>query len=36
MGLTIDDTCRTDDVWHFTFHWQADLPEALIAGRERM
>lgn len=23
-------------VWHFTFHWQLDLPEALVAGRERI
>ncbi|KAF1349155.1 Alpha/Beta hydrolase protein [Delphinella strobiligena] len=23
-------------VWHFVFHWQTDLPEALTAGRERI
>lgn len=22
-------------VWHFAFHWQADVPEMLVAGRER-
>lgn len=24
------------EVWHFTFHWQGDLPEALTVGRERL
>lgn len=24
----------TNGVWHFVFHWQTDLPEALTAGRE--
>lgn len=24
----------TAGVWHFVFHWQTDLPEALTAGRE--
>lgn len=23
-------------LWHFVFHWQVDLPEALTYGRERM
>lgn len=23
-------------LWHFVFHWQLDLPEALTAGRERI
>jgi len=23
-------------VWHFAFHWQADLPELLVQGRERI
>ncbi|KAL9120308.1 MAG: hypothetical protein Q9187_003137 [Circinaria calcarea] len=27
---------NTPDMWHFTFHAQTDLPEALVAGRERI
>ncbi|OXB37331.1 alpha/beta hydrolase fold protein [Cryptococcus neoformans] len=27
--------CHDDDLWHFTFHQQGDLPELLIAGKER-
>ena len=26
----------TGGVWHFVFHWQTDLPEALTSGRERI
>jgi pimeloyl-ACP methyl ester carboxylesterase len=27
---------HTPGVWHFTFHWQTDLPETLIQGKERV
>ncbi|KAM0174610.1 hypothetical protein ACHAPF_005977 [Botrytis cinerea] len=26
----------TGGLWHFVFHWQTDLPEALTAGRENI
>ncbi|KAK5148791.1 hypothetical protein LTR04_000503, partial [Oleoguttula sp. CCFEE 6159] len=26
----------TPGVWHFQFHWETDIPEALVYGRERI
>ena len=35
-GTTVFDALRTDPrVWHFAFHAVRDLPEHLVAGRER-
>lgn len=36
---TYDEAVRSETyggLWHFVFHWQQDLPEALVAGREKM
>ncbi|KAF2817781.1 alpha/beta-hydrolase [Mytilinidion resinicola] len=36
-GTTLyDEVKRSDDVFHFLFHRVLDLPEALVAGRERV
>jgi pimeloyl-ACP methyl ester carboxylesterase len=34
LGLESDDDA-TKEYWHFGFHQEADLPELLLAGRER-
>jgi pimeloyl-ACP methyl ester carboxylesterase len=35
-GTTVFDRLRTDPrVWHFAFHGARDIPELLVAGRER-
>lgn len=31
-----DDFKHSPGVWHFTFHWQIDLPELLVQGKERI
>ena len=31
-----DEFKHTPGVWHFTFHWQIDLPEQLVAGNKRV
>ncbi|TQS33180.1 hypothetical protein Golomagni_06483, partial [Golovinomyces magnicellulatus] len=33
---TYDSFAGPIGIWHFTFHWQIDLPEQLVVGRERI